>query len=196
MASANIFLNNSLDEIFNNILHMNWMYLFNFIWKVPPMWIHKKHLDETFHSDKHNYVEKIMLKNYFHMNNNKKACTLEAMAIERWSLQNIKSKNALEKALLHVSAEVVDARTHTRCKKDTFFFVDTFPARASYFTLLPTRAQATDLYQREEHWRLNLALLVWIQFANHQISTLLVISTHELGQWWTMGAHRVLFCWC
>jgi hypothetical protein len=63
-----------------------------------------------------------------------------------------KIPKCIGKSLLHVSAEVVDlAKTHTRCKKDTFFFVDTFPARASFFTLLPTRAQATDLYQREEH---------------------------------------------
>jgi hypothetical protein len=37
-----------LDEIFNHILNMNWLYHFNYNWKVWLMWNLKKYLDKFF----------------------------------------------------------------------------------------------------------------------------------------------------
>jgi len=37
-----------LDEVFSHILNMNWLYHFNYNWKVWLMWFHKKHLDKFF----------------------------------------------------------------------------------------------------------------------------------------------------
>ncbi len=37
-----------LNEILNHILNMNWLYHFNYNWKVWLMWFHKKHLDKFF----------------------------------------------------------------------------------------------------------------------------------------------------
>jgi hypothetical protein len=48
----------TLDEILSHISNISWLYHFNSIWKVPLMWFHKKHLDEVFDSNKHNYVGK------------------------------------------------------------------------------------------------------------------------------------------
>jgi len=63
----------TFDEVLSHILNMNWLYHFNSIWKISLMWFHqKKHLDEDFHSNKHNYDGKIsLLKNYFHLKDNK-----------------------------------------------------------------------------------------------------------------------------
>jgi hypothetical protein len=62
----------TLDEIFGHILNVSWLNHFNSIWKVSLMWSHKKHLDEVFHLNKHNYVEKkIYWKNYFNLKYNK-----------------------------------------------------------------------------------------------------------------------------
>jgi hypothetical protein len=35
-----------LDETFNHILNMNWLYDFTCNWKIWLMWFHKKHLDK------------------------------------------------------------------------------------------------------------------------------------------------------
>jgi len=48
----------TLDEVFSHILNVSSLNHFNSIWKVSLLWFHKKHLDEIFHSNKHNYVEK------------------------------------------------------------------------------------------------------------------------------------------
>jgi hypothetical protein len=48
----------TLDEVLSHILNVSWLNHFNSIWKVSLMWFHKKHLDEVFHSNKHNYVSK------------------------------------------------------------------------------------------------------------------------------------------
>jgi hypothetical protein len=48
----------TFDEICRHMLNMSWLYHFNSIWKIPLMWFHKKHLDEVFHSNNHNYVFK------------------------------------------------------------------------------------------------------------------------------------------
>jgi hypothetical protein len=46
----------TFDELFNHILNISWLYHFNSIWKIPFIWFHKKHLDEVFHSNNHNYA--------------------------------------------------------------------------------------------------------------------------------------------
>ncbi len=45
-----------LDEIFNHILNMNWLYNYN--WKFWFMWFHKKRYGQIFHSNGHKCVEK------------------------------------------------------------------------------------------------------------------------------------------
>jgi hypothetical protein len=37
-----------VDEILSHILNMNWLYHFNYNWKVWLMWFHKKHMDKFF----------------------------------------------------------------------------------------------------------------------------------------------------
>jgi hypothetical protein len=62
----------TFDEIFNHILNMSWLYHFNSTLKVPFIWFHKECLDEIFHANKYNYVEKTnFVEIYFHLKNNK-----------------------------------------------------------------------------------------------------------------------------
>jgi hypothetical protein len=57
-----------LDEVFSHILNMNWLYHFNYNWKVWLMWFHKKHLEEFFIQMNISVLKKnILLKNYFHL---------------------------------------------------------------------------------------------------------------------------------
>jgi hypothetical protein len=51
-----------LDELFNHILNMNWLYHFNYNWTVWFMWFHKNHIDKFFIQTSIN-----VLKNYFHL---------------------------------------------------------------------------------------------------------------------------------
>ncbi len=47
-----------LDEVFSHVLNMNWLYHFNYNWKVWFMWFHKKTSGQFFYSNKHKCVEK------------------------------------------------------------------------------------------------------------------------------------------
>jgi len=61
-----------LGEILNYILNMNWLYHFNYNWKVWLVWFHKKHIDKFFIQTSISVLKKnILLKNYFHLKDNK-----------------------------------------------------------------------------------------------------------------------------
>ncbi len=61
-----------LNEIFSHILNMNWLYHFNYNWKVWLMWFHKKHLDKFFIQTSISVLKtNIMLKIYFHLKDDK-----------------------------------------------------------------------------------------------------------------------------
>jgi hypothetical protein len=55
-----------LDEIFSHILNMNWLYHFNYNWKVWfEMWLHKKHLDKFFIQMNINVLKKKIVEKLF-----------------------------------------------------------------------------------------------------------------------------------
>jgi len=57
-----------LDETFNHILNMNWLYHFNCNWKIWFMWFHKKHLDKFFIQMNISVLKKnILSENYFQL---------------------------------------------------------------------------------------------------------------------------------
>jgi hypothetical protein len=57
-----------LDEKLNHILNMNWLYHFNYNWKVWLMWFHKKYMDKFFIQINISVLKKnILLKNYFQL---------------------------------------------------------------------------------------------------------------------------------
>jgi hypothetical protein len=54
-----------LDEIFSHILNMDWLYHFNYNWKVCFMWFHKKTYGHFFIQTSISVFKKyILLKNY------------------------------------------------------------------------------------------------------------------------------------
>jgi hypothetical protein len=64
-----------LDEIFSHILNMNWLYHFNYNWKVWLLWFHKKHLNKFFIQMNISVLKKnILLKDYFHLKDDKNCC--------------------------------------------------------------------------------------------------------------------------
>jgi hypothetical protein len=71
--SKNIQIIAKLDEIFSHILNMNWLYHFNYNWKVWfEMWFHKKHMDKIFIQMNINVLKKnTLLKNYSHLKDDK-----------------------------------------------------------------------------------------------------------------------------
>jgi hypothetical protein len=57
-----------LDEVLSHILNMNWLYHFNYNWKVWFMWFHKKDLNKVFIQMSISVLKKnILLKNYFYL---------------------------------------------------------------------------------------------------------------------------------
>jgi hypothetical protein len=61
-----------LDEILSHILNMNWLYHFNYNWKVWLVWFHKKRMHKFFIQMSISVLkENILLKNYFHLKDDK-----------------------------------------------------------------------------------------------------------------------------
>jgi len=62
-----------LNEILSHILSMNWLYHFNYNWKVWLMWFHKKHLDKFFIQTNISVLKtNITLKIYLHLKDDKR----------------------------------------------------------------------------------------------------------------------------
>jgi hypothetical protein len=82
----------NFDEILNHILNMNWLYHFNYNWKVWLIWFHKKHLDKFFIQTNINVLKKKFVENLISFERRLELCWRPLYQNPFYMFQNVRCK--------------------------------------------------------------------------------------------------------